>query len=316
MRPEGEAFLAAAGWAGAARLPLAGDASSRRYERLIRPDGVHAILMLTEAGSLGPFLRIAAHLEALGLSTPQIFADDDDSGLMLLEDLGDGLFARQLEADPSRETEFYLAATDLLIALQAAPPPEAPDYGAEAMVAAIAPLADYAAGAEPLQAALAEAFAALPDWQPVLALRDYHAENLFWLPERRGLARVGLIDFQDAVLSHPLYDLVSLSRDIRRNVAPETAAAMLARFGKARGEAPEALAQAAATVAVQRNLRILGIFARLIGSGKPRYAQFLPAVWERLMEDLAHPALDTLRQTALAHLPPPEPDLIKRLMAR
>lgn len=320
-------FVAHAGWGSARRLALAGDASVRHYERLFDgPGGASAVLMIAPPGdqSLTSFLGIARHLASLGLSAPLVHAADVPAGLLLLEDLGDALFARLVDQDPARETELYLAATDVLIALQAAPTPPAPDYGAEIMIAAVAPVHDWyvpgaagsrdPAGRARLQAALSQAFAALAPWRPVLALRDYHAENLFWLPNRTGLARVGLIDFQDAVLTHPLYDLVSLARDVRRGVAPDTADAMHARYAETTGIGPEAHGLAAATLSAQRNLRILGIFARLaLTQGKERYLGFLPRTWSLILEDLSHPALAPLREAVITSLPAPTPAIIARL---
>lgn len=299
------AFLAGAGWERAARRRLAGDASSRRYDRL---EG-GAILMQADAAETARFLRLAVHLAGLGLTPPRIFAADPETGLTLIEDFGDGLFANLLPNRPELEPELYLAATDVLLALRGAPAPDLPDYGAAAMVAAISPAFDWYAGgrsAGSVPARLTVAFDALPRWQPSLALRDYHAENLFWLPDRAGPARVGLIDFQDAVLTHPAYDLASLAADVRRDVAPGTVSAMLDRFATVAGLGRAGLEQAVATLSVQRNLRILGVFARLaLRGGKPRYLALLPRVWARLEEGLAHPGLAALRAAVVEALPAP-----------
>ena len=117
-----DAALRAAGWGAAARQPLAGDASARRYERLTRPDGARAILMILPAGEgPGAFARIARHLTARGLSAPAILAETEEG--LLLEDLGDELFARRIAAAPAEEAALYAAAVDLLPRLQAAPAP-------------------------------------------------------------------------------------------------------------------------------------------------------------------------------------------------
>lgn len=234
-----EEFLAAAGWAAAARRPLAGDASGRRYLRL---DG-GAVLMIATPAEVAPFLRIAAHLSGLGLSAPKLLAADAPRGLLLLEDLGDALFARLAEADPGQADLLYPAAADLLAELQRHPPPPGlPVWGGDLPGAQAALAAEAWAGrpevAAELAAAVSEACARLAGGAGVLILRDFHAENLIWLPQRQGLARVGLLDFQDAMAGPPAYDLVSLLRDARRDVAPELATRVTARFRRAIGAAP------------------------------------------------------------------------------
>lgn len=304
-----EGFLAAAGWGAAARRPLAGDASARRYERLTRPDGARAILMiLPEGEGPGAFPRIARHLAARGLSAPAILAEAD--GFLLLEDLGDDLLARRIAAAPEEEASLYAAAVDLLPRLQAAPAPEGltrldpPRLGA-----LTAPLfewyaPDAAGDAARVAGVVADLAERLLPGPLVFAHRDYHAENLLWLPDRAGDARVGLLDFQDAVLAHPAYDLVSLLRDARRYVSAPVQAAMMRRAAGALGAGQAEFAAAAALLAVQRNLRILGIFARLAAQdGKRGYLALMPRVWGYLQGDLAHPALAPL--VAVLRLPEP-----------
>lgn len=318
------AFLARAGWGAASRRPLAGDASNRRYERLSL-NGAPAVLMDAppdRGENVRPFTAIARHLSGIGLSAPRILAEDPDHGFLLIEDLGDDLFSRSAADAPEQERALYFAATDALIALHAAPLPSAPDYGPDTM-SDIAGLAVdwYAfgatgsrAGRPDLSAALRRAFAALPPWRPVLVLRDYHAENLLWLPGRPAPANVGLLDFQDAGIGHPAYDLMSLARDARRDVAPQTRAAMIDRYATRTGQEIDGFTRACATVSAQRNLRILGVFARLsLHFGKSHYIDLIPRVWRNLNADLAHPALADLRQTALGLLPAPTPDLLTRL---
>lgn len=322
-----EAFLTRENWQHAARTPLAGDASSRRYIRL-RSDTARAIVMDAppECGEdVRPFLHIARHLSSIGLSPPQILAADEDNGLLLLEDLGDDLYSTVVAKDPEEERSLYLAATDALIQLHHnAPPANAPDYGPAEMIDKAGLASDwYAFGATDqksdtakanLQGALSNAIEALGPWTPVLALRDYHAENLLWLPSRSGTARVGLLDFQDAGLSHPAYDLVSLAFDVRRKVSPETAAAMIAGYAFAQGLDLPAFNQACATISAQRNLRILGVFARLsMHYGKAHYVDLIPQVWSNLEADLGHPELRPLAQAVAQTLPTPEPALLQKI---
>ena len=311
-----DVFLGRAGWGTATRAPLAGDASNRRYLRLER-GADRAVLMDAPPGTgedIRPFTAIARHLTALGLSAPAILADDAGAGLLLLEDLGDALFARVAEADPAAEIPLYEAAVGTLAALQAAPPPAGLAHLDPATLGEMtAPVFDWyapdaAAGAARAMAeAIRDAAAALPQRPPVLVLRDFHAENLIWLPDRAGPAQVGLLDFQDAVTGHPAYDLVSLVEDARRDTAPALRRAAEARFRDLTGIGAAELARAMAVLGAQRNLRILGIFARLaVAAGKPRYLAQMPRVWGHLRHDLAHPALEDLRRIVDTHLPAPD----------
>ena len=151
---------------------------------------------------------------------------------------------------------------------------------------------------------------------PVPVLRDYHAENLIWLPRRRGHARVGMLDYQDMLVGHPAYDLVSLLEDARRDIAAALRAAMLARYLERSGADPEAFAAAAHVLAAQRNLKILGLFTRLCRrDGKPRYLGYLPRVWAHLARDLAHPALAPLAAFVARHVPAARAEVRARIEA-
>jgi hypothetical protein len=319
-----QAFLARAGWGGAIRQHLAGDASDRRYDRLRRGAATAVFMDNPPGGADDPaaFARMAAHLRGLGLSAPQVLAADLAAGFLLLEDLGDALYARLLAQDPAREPALYAAAVQVLLTLQRHPPPPGlPDLtAADWARAAALVLQTYAATDSPppdplpFVAALTEALAAHADGPRVLILRDFHAENLLWLPQRDGLARVGLLDFQLGQLGQPVYDLVSLLQDARRDVATDTEALMIDRFARATGTSTDALAAAYAVVGAQRALRILGVFVRLCQTrGKPGYLRLIPRVWGQLQRNLAHPALADLRALCAEVLPPPGPDLLSRI---
>jgi aminoglycoside/choline kinase family phosphotransferase len=326
------AFLAAAGWAEARREPLAGDASMRRYERLRLPGGARAVLMDAPPATgedVAAFVRIARHLAGLGLSPPAIIAEDIAGGFLLLEDLGDALFSRVVAATPGREVPLYAAAAEVLAELQRHPPPQGlPRLDAATMPEQAAIAFDwYLAGATSrpapdadragFVAALAEALERLAPAgpEPVLVLRDYHAENLIWLPDRRGAARVGLLDFQLAHVGHPGYDLVSLVEDARRDVSRTAREAAIASFIAATGQSRGPLEAALAVLGAQRHLRILGVFARLaLRDGKSRYLGLLPRVWAQLRRALDHPGLADLARAA-APLPPPDPTILARLEA-
>ncbi|MEY8828327.1 aminoglycoside phosphotransferase family protein [Sedimentitalea sp. XS_ASV28] len=319
-------FLAGTDWAGATRGPLAGDASNRRYERLRHPGtGETAVLMDAppEKGEdIRPFTRIARHLCKIGLSAPRILAEDAEHGFLLIEDLGDDLYARVVRATPERETLLYEAAIDVLLTLHKAPLPALDAYDAALMtdLAALAyskyrdGIEGRADGEDRFRSLFLDICAKHAPEEPVLIQRDYHAENLLWLPDRDGPARVGLLDFQDAMAGHPAYDLVSLLQDARRDVSPELQEAMIARYLSGSSQQPDAFRAAYAVLGTQRNLRILGVFARLGREfGKPHYIDLIPRVWNHLMQDLDHPALapvaDLLRDT----LPAPTPDNLKCL---
>ncbi len=304
-------FLAGAGWQGADLRPLAGDASARRYARL--KDGGRRAVLMDNPGAAAveenrAFIAIAAHLRKAGLSAPEVLAADLPAGLMLLEDLGDDLYARLLARDASEEPALYTAAAGVLADLQARPaPPGLPDLTAEDWAEAAMLVFDWYAPGDRTgtRSALTDALARHADGPRVLILRDFHAENLLWLPLRQGLARVGLLDFQMAQMGQPVYDLVSLIQDARRDVGAATAHHTLRRFADLTGREAAALASAVSVTGAQRALRILGVFARLARQdGKRQYLALMPRVWGQLQACLAHPALSDLRRSLT--LPTPE----------
>ncbi len=312
-----EAFIRAAGWGRAAATEVAGDASARRYARL-RQGARTAIVMdcPEEAGDIAPFLAIAAHLRGCGLSAPDIFAEDRAAGFILMEDLGDDLYARVLRRDPGGEGTLYKSAVDVLLCLHDCPAPVAlPAYDPPEMIRYIAPTFEwYCPVASPdafaaISAGLKTMLAGVPLQGDVMVLRDYHAENLIWLPGRSGPARTGLLDFQDAMTGHRGYDLMSLLQDARRDVSDDCAGAMVARYARAAGLPQDALLAACAVLGAQRALRILGVFARLARTGgKPQYLDLLPRVWGHLLANLEHPAAAPVRRTVLSALPAPDAD--------
>lgn len=311
-------FLARHGWGEASRAALAGDASFRRYERLTL-DGRPAVLMDAPPPmeDVRPFTAIARHLIGLGYSAPRILAEDAERGLLLLEDLGDDLFNRVFETGAD-EILLYGAAIDLLTDLHRRPPPDDLASHDEAVfLEGVDRLLDWfmpaVLGAPPddgARAAWRDAWhEVLPHRHvgaPILALRDYHADNLIWLPDRAGHARVGLLDFQDGLVGSPAYDLVSLLEDVRRDVAPDLIEAMMARYLDAAPDLdPEGFRAAYAVLGGQRNTRIIGTFVRLWQrDGKPGYLDYLPRAWRLLNGDLAHPAMASVRAWFDRHIPP------------
>jgi len=312
-----ERFLAAAGWGRAERRPLAGDASFRRYDRL-RDGSRRAVLMDAPPPheDVRPFMRIARHLAAVGLSAPDILEADEAAGLLLLEDLGDDLYTRVLRSGAADEAELYGVAADVLAALHDAPAGEAPPYDEARLLAEADLLVEWylpLRAGRAMPAEVVESYRAA--WRAVLpvvlagpqrmVLRDYHADNLLWLPERTAARRCGLLDFQDAVVGSPAYDLVSLLEDARRDVAGATVTATLQRYhALVNTRDLQAFSAAYAVLGGQRNAKIVGIFARLWKrDGKPQYMDYLPRVWGHLAGDLAHPALEPVRRWFDANVP-------------
>ena len=323
-------FIRNAGWQDATRTMLAGDASNRRYDRLELPGGRRAVLMDAppEKGEdIRPFVQIATILTGAGLSAPKIFEQDAQRGFLLLEDLGDDLFVRVMSRDPASERPLYAAAVDVLSTLHAIHPPDLVRYDANRCtnLAALAfdwylpgatgqvyenAKADFCAAFEPMLAPL--------DTVPgVLTQRDYHAENLLWLPDRSGPQRVGLLDFQDAMLGHPAYDLVSVLQDARRDVPLRMESEMVDRFLSATSRDQDKFHAAYAILGLQRNLRILGVFARLcLRDGKAHYVDLIPRVWGHVQTNLRHPVTTPIAKILKRTLPPPTPDNLERIKSR
>ncbi|MBM2575830.1 phosphotransferase [Jannaschia sp. Os4] len=308
-----DAFLAEAGWGGARRHRMTGDASLRRYERLERA-GARAILMDAPPATgedVRPFVRLARHLSGAGLSAPAIMAADEAAGLLLLEDLGDDLLAAASAADPGAELDLYAAAARTLAAMQAAPRPDGLAPYAAAMPDLAATVVDWYAPElrdrrDAVEAAMAAALDAMPPGPEVMVHRDYHAENLLWLPKREGPARIGLLDFQDAMTGPAEYDLASLIHDPRRAVSPAAQEAAVVAWRDRTGAGAAPTAHRIAVTSAQRSLRILGrVFTRLcLNAGRDGYLRFIPPTWEHLQRELRHPALAGVA-AALDGLPAP-----------
>ena len=299
-------FLAAAGWAGARIEPLAGDASFRRYFRVIGEQG-SAVLMDAPPPHEDPqpFVRVAEWLASVGLSAPEILARDMDRGLLLLGDFGDWRLREFLDGDPSRERDLYEVATDVLVHLHRHPPmPGLPVHGLDQWLTEVMLFPDWYCDALDLSVdvgAYRRAWTevlepvAADGLGPVTVLRDYHAENVMLVRGREGIAHFGLLDFQDALGGHPAYDLASVLEDARRDVAPAIERAMIDRYMAATGQGA-AFEQAYWALAAQRNTRILGVFTRLWKrDNKPHYRRFQPRMWGLLERDLAQPGLEPVQ---------------------
>jgi aminoglycoside/choline kinase family phosphotransferase len=309
-----EDFLAKAGWGGAEVEPLAGDASFRRYFR-VRAGGESAMLMDAPPPheDPGPFLEVGAWLSRHGHRAPAIHAEDRARGLVLIEDFGADRMRDWLDDHPEAERQTYECAVDALVRLHDTPPGPFAPYDMEVYRREAGLLTEWycpALGREVdaagYIAAWDEALAPmLPRQQPgVTVLRDYHAENIMLLsPATDGCGPQGLIDFQDALVGHPAYDLVSLLQDARRDVSPQLERAMLDRYLAQVGGGPHFEADYA-RLGAQRNAKIVGIFSRLWQrDGKPRYLAMIPRVWEAMERDLRHPALAPVADWFAANIP-------------
>jgi len=342
-------FLTEVGFVEARRRRMAGDASIRSYARLIRDDGVFILMNFPKrpdgpaiydgksysaavhlAEDVKPFVAIANGLRGRGFSAPMIHHADIDAGFLVTEDFGNAGF---VDGDPPGPiTERYEAATDMLAALHRQSLPDRlplvphvdyaiPVFDIEAWLVEIGLMLEWYLpdrGARPSDTLRTE-FVAM--WRELLqkpaaaaktwVLRDFHSPNLIWLGERDDIARVGIIDFQDAVLGPAAYDLVSLLQDARVDVPEQLELMLFTRYIKARraGDAkfdPADFAALYAIMSAQRNTRLLGTFARLNRrDGKPQYLKHLPRIWTYLSRSLAHPELDPVRAWYEAHVPAP-----------
>jgi len=337
-----KSFIAASGWGDANVESFPGDASSRRYFRLARGEDL-AVLMdaprgtetpaepegasVAERAALGynalarlagpepaAFACIANELVIRGFSAPKIIAADLEAGLLLLEDFGQGVYAKVIAADPKMDAEIYrssfpanmfygeaswrvraydeaalLTETHLLLDWYAA------DKGAN--------ISDSAR--EDWNAIWRSLFSALGAHAPGLALRDFHAENLFWLPERKSVSKVGLIDFQDGLFVHPAYDLVSFLEDARRDVSLDLVDPLISQFVEQAKLSDEAgFRRAYAVLGAQRNAKILGIFVRLAErDGKPAYRGLIPRVYDHFIRNVSGEDFAELRKWFATNLP-------------
>lgn len=317
-------FLSQHDWSDAARSPLAGDASFRRYERVRTADGTHMVLMDAPPPQedVRPFVTIANHLVNLGLSAPRILAADEDLGFLLLEDLGDDTYTRLL-SNGHDERALYELATDVLIHLNKTPednvaPAGVGIYGEARLLEEVDRLNEWylpMVQAPTMTREAHEEFISL--WRSILPtawrvpssliLFDYHVDNLLLLPDRGGVAACGLLDFQDAVTGPVTYDLMSLLEDARRDIDPDLVADMKARYCAAFPDiAKDDFEASWAVMAAQRHVRVIGTFARLkLRDGKPHYLEHMPRLWRYMDQCLGHPVLAPLKSWLDLHVPPP-----------
>ncbi len=304
-------FAAASGWGAADIRAIPGDASFRRYFRLVEPSR-RAILMDAPPPEENPrpFLNVARYLGASGLRAPQILASDVGAGLVLLEDFGDTRMRETVDAaDDQTERAIYRQAIETLGRLHLRPPADVPTYDRAVYQREAGLMTQWYCPARGLAvdtAGYARAWDAVLDNMDstaprVTVLRDYHAENIMLLDD----GGQGLLDFQDALIGDPAYDLVSLLQDARRDVSPALEAEMIAAY-RALANPSYDFDTAYHVLGAQRNAKIVGIFVRLWKrDGKPRFAQMIPRVWTALERDLQHPALGPVARWFDANIPAP-----------
>ncbi len=308
MTPPAQAhdFLAGCGWEGARIEPLAGDASFRRYFRV--SDGPRTAVLMDAPPpneDVRPFVAVAEWLHSVGLSAPEILARDIEKGLLLLGDFGHWRLREILDTEPNREQELYELATDVLIHLHRHPPmPGLPVHGLDQWLEELKLFTDWycptlglSVDVEGYRRAWADVLGPVAEdgLGPVTVLRDYHAENVMLLSRHEGVRHFGLLDFQDALVGHPAYDLASVLEDARRDVSPAIETAMIDRYVAASGKTA-LFERAYWALAAQRNTRILGVFTRLWKrDGKPHYTAFQPRMWGLLERDLGKPGLEPVR---------------------
>lgn len=317
-----EAFLDSAGWAGAVVTALAADASFRRYDRIALNDR-RAVLMDAPPPQedIRPFTRVAKYLTQMGFSAPRILAEDAERGFLLLEDMGDDTYTRVL-ADGGDTRALYALAIDTLVHLHeiSAPsniPPGTPSYDMDALLKEVMLFVDWympaVSGAQTnddirasYEAAWRTAFKDIAQSRETLVLRDYHVDNLMWLPGRTGTERCGLLDFQDALIGPRTYDVMSLIEDARRDIPDmireEMISKYLAAFPKIDGAN---FRRDIAILGAGRHAKVIGIFTRLCNrDGKAQYLHHIPRVWRLLERDLMHPALRDVASWFEEYVPP------------
>jgi aminoglycoside/choline kinase family phosphotransferase len=333
-----ERLLMRTGFADAERRPLAVDASTRRYERLILPDRTAVLMDAPRSAESGPcppgataaerralgwnamsrlaasrveaYAAVAQWLSRVGLSAPQVHGVEIEAGYAVIEDLGDGLYSRAI-GQGADEIELYAAAAEVLARVHSEPAPSelgGPgaawpllDYDTLALEVNMDLFVDWLPQASDVRVSDAlrvrwerardELIAQALAFPRAFTIRDYHADNLLWLPARTGPRRVGLLDFQDAVRGWRAWDFAMLLHDARRDVSEAAAETSVATYLRLTG-APEAPFRHELSVLGAINaLRILGIFSRLVArDGKPRYRDFMPREWGHLARTLRHPA--------------------------
>ena len=306
-------FLNNAGWKNAKRYSLKGDASFRQYLRISKKNK-NAILMNAppEKESVQPFIYFTQHLRSLGYSAPEILAKDTKNGLIILEDLGDTTFTNMI-AQGSNEKTLYECAVDLLIDMHRRPkkqivPKNISLYDQKTFIQEASLLTEWymrRVGEKALSTDAKKNFELVwqqllskcPTIKDTLVLKDFHADNLMWLPNRNGISACGILDYQDALFGPAVYDLMSLLEDVRRDIRPEFVEFLQTRYLDAFPKIkPYAFNSSFSILAAQRHCKVIGIFSRLaLRDGKASYLSYLPRAWQLLEDKCLSPPLLPLK---------------------
>jgi hypothetical protein len=290
---------------------IPGDASKRKYYRVLVKDGSYILMdARDDQASLAPFLEIGSLLLNRGFSAPKLYERDLTNGFLLLEDLGDNTFNRVLTKDIELEQELYNLAIDVLVELYRQDViSDLPEHSAfelnrgleifcEWYVKEHLPVNKIIPATRALIDIFTKLYQHLPKIKKVLVLRDYMADNLFYLPERNAIAQIGLIDFQDAHIGSPAYDMVSLLEDARRDISHSVVTNSINRYLNSLPQInSENFLNSYAILGMQRNLRIIGVFNRLNKAyGRTKYLNYLPRVWGYVKHGLEKPILEDVRE--------------------
>lgn len=300
-------ILERAGWNGAQMQKIPSDASDRSYVRLVRGGGETAILMRAPVGAsktaraqFDAFRRVSAWLLEIGIAVPREYAVDTSAGFILMEDLGKVPLSHLVETGSPQAEPAYRGALDVLVHLAERAPPEwlsrpTPDDMAAMIDLTFSMLPGSEALATHLKAAMSDHLNKVQNL-PAMSLRDVHGDNLIWRGEKVGLARIGVLDFQDAVILPLGYDLASLLDDPRRDVPEAWRTTFISEFAFALGQSETEMSARVDLLSLQRNLRVLGIFRRLATErDRPDYARFLPGTRALIQRALDHEDFRILR---------------------
>ena len=303
---------------------ITSDASNRKYLRLTKGNKT-VILMDSNPKKNEPvnnFIYFTNFLRKHHFSAPKIYDSDIPNGLLLLEDLGARNFADILKVKPKVETNIYKEAVNQLIMIQSKETPkQAKPYSTEILIEEALLFTEWYLG-ETNSSRLSTQFTSLltpllkkiDQTKPTLVLRDFHAENLIWMNSRKNFKRVGLLDYQDALIGHPAYDIASLLKDARRDVSIEVRDIMTNHYLEKTKHNKDLFLRDYSILSAQRNLKIIGIFSRLsIRDKKKNYVKLIPRVWKNLENDFMHPDLKNLSKFINAVAPYPNVKILKTL---
>lgn len=297
-------FLRAAGWANASATPIAGDMSARRYFRV--DDGIASAVLMVADAPMQSFAQMTNWLLEADLSAPEILYGEPEDGLLLLEDFGSRSIKSVLLDEPERTDEIFSECITLLLKIRAIIPPEIAKPDPSELVKWTRLADTHYPGVVPerlknFRKVLIDLLENALTVPKSVSLRDFHTENMMWLPDRAGHRRLGLLDYQDAFLTHPAYDLMSLLTDARTWIPQALRENVMAAYLRRSGDEDGAFRTAFAALSAQRNLRILGIFSRA-----GRHLESLPNTYRYFVEALGHPTFDNVRDEVLSAVPAPE----------